>query len=129
MNNDDKLQETIARWRRILKPNRDWVLFEHGTCVVCSDRKRDPKEYALETLEKHGPVYPGTPLGDFSPGSYEDPPGVLVTYSHPDILSFIPRKELDDPESEFHLGVGLVARENRKKDAASLIIVHVEIAK
>ena len=119
-------QRLIELWRKIIKPDRSWVLFEHGTCVVCTDPERDPKEYAIEILKEWGPVYAGTSAGDFNPGTYSDPPGILVTYHHPDILTFIPQDEIEDPDSPYNLAAGLVARQKRGEDAEQLNVVHVE---
>ncbi|MGY5852574.1 MAG: hypothetical protein RTU92_03320 [Candidatus Thorarchaeota archaeon] len=123
---ESRNQRLIDLWRLILKPGRSWVLFEQGTCVVCTDPEQDPREYAIDLMKNWGPVHPGSSAGDFNPVTYNDPPGVLVGYHHPDILTFVPEDEMEDPDSEFHLGIGLVARHKRDEDARNLRIVHVE---
>ncbi len=129
MEEANRIQRLIELWREIMKPDRSWVLFEHGTCVVCTNLDMNPEDYAIEILREWGPVVPGSSAGDFNPGVYDNPPGILVTYHHPDILTFIPKDEIEDPDSPYHLAAGLVARHKRGEDAKHLNIVHVEHSK
>ncbi len=129
MDSEDRIKRLVGFWRLILKPGRSWVLFEKGTCVICTDPDKDPKEYALEIMKEWGPVYVGTSAGDFNPRAYRDPPGILVAYHHPDILSFVPEDEIQEPDPELHLADGIAARHRRGEDAEALRIVHIEESK
>lgn len=118
-------EKRIDAWRKILKTGRSWVLFENGTCVVWDEITDNPKSYGINLLKAYGLVVPGTPAGDFNQQMMENPAGMLVTYHHENIMSFLLEEELDSPEV---LSIpGIIARHRRELDAKSLVIVHIEI--
>ena len=124
MNKTELNEKRIEVWRRILKPDQSWVLFENGTCVIWDGITDNPETYGINLLKAYGFVVPGTPAGDFNQKMMGNPPGMLVTYHHEHIMSFLLEEELDDP------GVlsipGIIARHRRELDAKSLVIVHIE---
>ena len=143
MNEEERLNRLIEVWNLIVKPGRRWVLFEKGTCYVVADPEMDIETHAKEVLKEWGPVVPGTPLGDFSVSLYYDDDnhmlGWLVSYGHPDILSFVLVDEVEDlyefigkddvtkekaAETYPHMVLGMYARNRREEDGKELKIVY-----
>lgn len=114
----------VEIWRRIVGPGKVWGVFEHGTCVVFSDRSVDVLQSAVSVLREWGPVRLGSSAGDFSVVDLEHEPGWIVTSHHPGVLNYVSVAEREQGAAE--LGVGLVGRALRDRDAAELNIVYVE---
>ena len=113
-------------WREVLSDEiQVWVIFENGTCVICRDANKDPKEYAIDLMKKMGIVIPGSSHGDFRVRALESIPGWIVEYHHDDIFSYVHPSEIDDSTSGDML-IGLYGRHMRGKDAENLNIIHVE---
>lgn len=109
-----------------MEDRKNWVVFKHGTIVVCSDSEKDATEYALQVLEEWGPVVPGTPLGDFQVGEAgDDIPGWVVHYPNPDILSYVSPDDVEEGESHYAV-IGMIGRSKREADAETPEIIHVE---
>jgi hypothetical protein len=101
-----------------------WVIFRYGTIVLCRDPAADPVEYATTLLEQWGPVYPGTPLGDFDVGLAGKSPGWLVNFAHDDIGTYVSPEEISEAEQNvFH--IGLYGRAKREADSKAMDIVHI----
>lgn len=116
----------IDAWRRLLTGSgKSWVLFEHGTCVVLEHPAADLTEQAVGILREFGPVHVATSAGDFRVLELNTGEGWLVTSHHPDVVTFVPR---DDPEDPSHLAVGILGRSRRDRDGTELRAVHVEAA-
>ena len=113
-------------WRQILSEVvKAWVIFKHGTCVVCRDSTLDPREYALDLMKKWGFVAPGSSYGDFSVTHLDEVPGWIVNCHHQDILVYVSPSDLEDPNSE-DMVIGLHGRHMRGQDANTLEIIHIE---
>jgi hypothetical protein len=116
----------VAAWRDILNsPDKSWVLFENGTCVVLMDPSADLAGQAVELLREHGPVYPGSSFGDVGTITLDDGRGWVVTCHHNDILTYVAPDEVE-ADSATDLVVGLLGRSKRGQDAEELRVVHVE---
>lgn len=114
----------IDAWRRLLTGSgKSWVLFEHGTCVVLEHPTAEPAEQAVGILRQFGPVHVATSAGDFRVLELGSGEGWLVTSHHPDVVTFVPR---DDPEDPSHLAVGILGRSRRDRDGTELRVVHIE---
>ena len=140
-------EELVSTWRQILCPanvtgdggsdggsgsdaasseEKSWVLFDHGTCVVLPkpDPVEDLGEQAVNLLAEYGPVYVGSPAGDFSVIELEEVPGWCVTCHHDDVLTYV---ELADvTQGAGTLEVGLCGRSKRHMDGTELTVKHVE---
>lgn len=118
--------ELVQIWRDILvgSAEKSWVLFENGTCVILMKPEEDLMKQALELMKKHGPVYPGSPAGDFSVINLQDYPGWIVTCDHPDILTYVSPSEVEESDRS-DLTVGLFGRDKRARDARELRVIHV----
>ncbi len=124
-------ENIIDTYRSIITTeDASWVIFEHGTCVIFKnpDPNLDLKKEAINLLKEWGPVYPGTPAGDFNVTGLENDPGSIVTCHHPDIINYVKRSDV--ARDEFQLvneaQIGLFGRSRRDLDAKSLKVIHVE---
>jgi len=101
--------------RKLMKPDRRWVLFEHGTVVVVTDETVDePAAFAKLKLASDGKVAPGTAAGDFSVSAVGDE-GWIVGSHDPDIFTFVPATDVEPGSSD--VAVGLAGRTARGADA------------
>jgi hypothetical protein len=118
--------DAISFWKRALSgsPWRSWVVFAHGTCVGFRTPQGDLAEQARALLAEWGPVYPGSPWGDFTVGSIKGVPEHIVTCHHADILNYVGLDEVEAKESDVVIGVK--GRAKRREDARELIVIHVE---
>ncbi|MFE9453776.1 hypothetical protein [Streptomyces sp. NPDC006739] len=120
-------EKLIDAWRRFLTGSgKSWVLFEHGTCVVLEQPAADLAAQAVDVLREFGPVQVATAAGDFRVLELGNGEGWLVTGHHPDVVTFVPG---DDPEEPSHLAVGMLGRSRRDRDGRELRVVHVEDAR
>lgn len=106
-----------------------WVLFEGNTAVLIPDGVPDLPGYATALLTKHGPVVPGTPLGEFDVLAIGDV-GWFVFASNRAIITFVTVGDARavyglKPEYK-ELDIGLLGRRLRAESAKHLEIVHVE---
>jgi hypothetical protein len=116
----------IAAWRDIINgPDKSWVLFENGTCVVLVDPGEDLAGQAVALLGEHGPVRPGSSFGDFATITLDDGRGWVVTCHHTDILTYVAADEVGADRASDPV-VGLLGRSKRGRDAEELRVVHVE---
>lgn len=114
----------IETWQRLLDdPQKSWVLFEHGTCVVLTAPDGDLAEQATEILREFGPAHAGSSAGDFGVIDLKDAEGWVVTGHHNDVLTYVGPDEPHDPSQ---IAVGLSGRSKRHRDGTELRIVHVE---
>ena len=118
-------EELIAAWRGIINgPEKSWVLFGNGTCVILMRPQADLAEQARELLREWGPVQAGTPSGDFATIEL-DAGGWAVTGHHNDILTYVGPDEFES-EDPGDMLVGLLGRSRRAQDAEELRVIHVE---
>ena len=80
----------IDTWQGIINgPDKSWVLFENGTCVILMEPEADLAAQATALLREWGPVHAGSSFGDFSTIKLEDGRGWVVTCHHNDILTYV----------------------------------------
>ncbi|MFG1799410.1 hypothetical protein ACGFI4_04440 [Micromonospora carbonacea] len=118
--------DLAATWRRIIRgDSKSWVAFAHGTCVVLPDPgpTADLAAQAVDILREFGPVYAGSPAGDFSTVILDPGPGWVVYGHHPDVLTYVGADEVSDSGG---VVVGLYGRRKRDADGHELYVVHVE---
>ncbi|MDR6548590.1 hypothetical protein J2810_004680 [Chryseobacterium rhizosphaerae] len=105
---------------------KDWVLFKNGTYIIFDDIANvgNVKDEAIKLMKEYGPVFGGTPAGDFNTIYLTETEGWLVaghgygmyTYVHPSEL------ENDTPND---LEIGLFGRSKRNLDGTDPEIIHV----
>lgn len=104
----------VAAVRSLMKSDRRWVLFEHGTVVVVTDESvEDPEAFAKVKLSNDGAVVPGTAAGDFSVSRVPDE-GWIVGSHDPDIFTFVPATDIEPGTSE--VAIGMAGRTARGAD-------------
>ncbi|HUP28143.1 MAG TPA: hypothetical protein VM409_06880 [Chloroflexia bacterium] len=117
----------VVIWRKIIVgEGKSWVLFKHGTCVILTDAATDPASEAIAFMKEWGPVVVGTPSADFDVVKLRDDPGWVVTYNHPDLMSYVGPDEFEGQEAPDDMFIGLLGRTRRRQDADELEIVHTE---
>ncbi|HEY1068589.1 MAG TPA: hypothetical protein VGE52_20865 [Pirellulales bacterium] len=117
--------QLIEAWRAAINgPDKSWVLFENGTCVILMEPEADLAAQAVALLREYGPVHGGSSFGDFGAIALADGRGWVVTCQHNDILTFVGPDEAD-PDSP-DVMVGLLGRSKRGQDAEDLRVLHVE---
>ncbi|ROO83705.1 hypothetical protein EDD29_1212 [Actinocorallia herbida] len=117
-------EKLIEVWRRIIVgEQKSWVLFEHGTCVILMEPEDDLAAQAVEILREYGPVYGGTPAGDFGTITLDPGPGWVVYGHHKDVLTYVGPDEVSDDSD---VRIGLTGRSKRDHDGHDLTVVHVE---
>jgi len=117
--------DLIKAWRDTINgPNKSWVLFENGTCVILMEPEADLVAQARALLREFGPVHAGSSFGDFGTITLDNGRGWVVTSHHNDILTFVGQDEVS-PDAE-DLAVGLLGRSKRGHDAEQLRVLHVE---
>ena len=120
------LEKLNRIWREILLDEvKTWVIFKHGTCVVCRDPLQEPREYATNLMKKMGIVVTATSHGDFTVHNLGNVPGWVVEYHHNDILSYVSPTDMEGDDTG-DMMVGLFGRHKRGEDATELQIIHVE---
>ena len=124
--------DLVSVWQTIiLGDNKSWVLFENGTCVILTTPEVDLIRQAKGILAKWGIFGTASALGDFSPVKLSAHPGWVVTFHHPDILTYVDPEEIESEklktsEIPMELLVGLIGREKRASDAEEMNVIHVE---
>jgi hypothetical protein len=69
-------KDLVDAWRSIINgPEKSWVLFAQGTCVILMEPQGDLAAQATALLREWGPVHPGSSSGDFSTITLEDGKG------------------------------------------------------
>ncbi|HST05083.1 MAG TPA: hypothetical protein VLQ48_10140 [Chloroflexia bacterium] len=118
--------QLVEIWRKLVSdPQKSWVLFEHGTCVVLPQPGADLAAQATALLAEWGPVHVGTDSADFNLFEVDTGPGWVVTCHHPDILVYVAADKTHTlPSSD--IVIGLLGRSNRDQDAHELKVAHVE---
>lgn len=116
----------VERWRDIIVgPEKSWVLFKNGTCVILVEPEADLVAQAIALMKAWGPVRAGSSAGDFSVIALANAPGWVVTCHHKDILTYVDPDEVESRETS-DLVIGLLGRSKRDRDAEDLEILHVE---
>ena len=125
------VKEHIAEtWRKIIQssPNRrgkSWVVFRHGTCVILMDAPSSKEEavtQATQIISEYGPVYAGTPAGDFNITENSAVEGIIVTGWHSDVLNYVDK----DEQGDNMMVSALIGRSKRDQDGRNPEVLHVE---
>jgi hypothetical protein len=117
--------ELVEAWRATVNgPDKSWVLFENGTCVILMDPEADLAAQATALLRELGPVHAGSSFGDFTTITLDNGRGWVVACHHNDILTFVGPDEVSSGAGD--LVVGLLGRSKRGQDAEELRVLHVE---
>lgn len=108
-------------YKKIIEPKfKDWVIFEHGTCVIIYKSQGDLKKEATETLKKYGPVSPGSSSADFQVLKIDS--GWIVYGDQPGILNYVSEEEGNGKED---YEIGLIGRYKKEQDSKELEVSYI----
>ncbi len=114
-------EELISIYKKVIEPKlKDWVVFEHGTCVILYHPPKDLKAEAIVVLQKYGQVYPGSESADFT--VMKSDTGWIITGSQPGILNYVSE---DEGKGKEDYEIGLIGRNQKEQDSKELKIVYV----
>ena len=114
-------EQLINIYKKVIEPKlQDWVIFEHGTCVIIYHPPKDLKTEAKEVLQKYGHVHPGTSTADFN--VLEVNGGWIVAGNQPGILNYV-SEEKGRGKEDFE--IGLIGRDQKELDRKELKIFYL----
>jgi hypothetical protein len=105
---------------------QDWVLFENGTYIIFdnADTIADLKEESIKLMKEYGPVYAGSPAGDFSVTHLNKTEGWVVSGHCYGMYTYVNPVELETNNPD-DVKIGLFGRTKREKDGKKLQIIHI----
>ena len=113
------VNKLVEIYRKIIDPKiSNWVVFEHGTCVILYHPQGDLKIQAIEILQKYGLVTPGTSSADFTVIKVDE--DWVVAGDRPGILNYVSKEEGDYKED---YEIGLIGRDKKEQDLKELKII------
>lgn len=116
-------EELINIYKKVIEPNlKDWVVFEHGTCVILYHHPMDLKTEAIEVLQKYGQVFSGSSSADFNVLKVDS--GWIVTGDQPGILNYVSENEGKDKEN---YEIGLIGRNQKELDSQELKVLYTNL--
>ncbi len=116
-------EELINIYKKVIEPKlKDWVVFEHGTCVILYHHPKDLRTEAIEVLEKYGTVASGSSSADFTVTKIDD--GWIITGDQPGILNYVSEDEGSEKED---YEIGLIGRNQKEQDGKELKIIYATI--
>lgn len=117
------MNKLVDIYKKVIEPKiKNWVVFEHGTCVILYHPEGDLKIQAIRILQKYGSPIPGTPSADFQVMKLEGLPGWIVSGDQPGILNYVSENEGDNKED---YEIGLIGRHKKEMDAKELKVIKV----
>ena len=112
--------DLVNIYKKVIEPRlKNWVVFEHGTCVILYHPPKDLKAEATEILQKYGTVTPGSESADFTVMKVDN--GWVVTGYQPGILNYVSE---DEGRGKEDYEIGLVGRSKKEQDSKALKIVY-----
>lgn len=115
-------EELINIYKKVIEPKlKDWVIFEHGTCVILYHPPKDLKAAAIKVLQKYGQVQPGTSTADFNVLKVDS--GWIVAGDQPGILNYVSE---DEGHGKEDYEIGLIGRNKKEQDSQNLKIIHIQ---
>jgi hypothetical protein len=115
----------IDVWRDLVNgPDKSWVLFANGTCVIVAEPLGDLAVQAAQTLREHGRAHTGSPVGDYRIITLGPGMGWVVYGHHSGVLTYVGPYEVGYRPDD--LKVALYGRSKRQQDGLHLRVIHVE---
>ncbi len=114
-------EQLINIYKKIIEPKlKDWVVFEHGTCVIIYQPTKNLETEAKEVLQKYCPIKPGTSSADFRVTKVD--PGWIVTGDQPGILNYVTE---DEGYGKEDYEIGLIGRNEKEQDSKELKAIYI----
>ncbi len=101
---------------------KDWVVFEHGTCVIIYHPPKDLEAEAKDVLQKYGQVHPGSESADFTVIKVDN--GWVVAGNQPGILNYVSE---DEGKGKKDFEIGLLGRNKRGLDSQQLKVAYINL--
>jgi len=122
--------ELIAQVKLAINPEfQNWVLFSNGTYVILEtvEENEDIAKTATNLMKEYGPVFTGSPAGDFNVIILSGTEGWVISGHCPVMYTYVSPKELEmnNPED---IEIGLYGRNKRDRDGKKLEIIYVNQA-
>lgn len=113
-------EELVVIYKKVIEPKlKDWVIFEHGTCVIIYKSQGDLKSEAIETLKKYGTLTPGSSSADFQVLKVDS--DWIVAGDQPGILNYVSYEEGKEKED---YEIGIIGRNKKEYDSQELKIIY-----
>jgi len=105
---------------------QDWILFENGTYIIFDnvDTISDLKIEAIKLMKEYGPIYVGSPAGDFSVTHLNKTEGWVVSGHCYGMYTYVSPTEIETKKPS-DAEIGIFGRFKREKDGKNPVIVHV----
>ncbi|MCL4365888.1 hypothetical protein M1437_01545 [Patescibacteria group bacterium] len=115
------IDKLVDIYKKVIEPKlKDWVVFEHGTCVIIYHPPKDLEAETKEVLKKYGQVHPGTSTADFTVIKVDY--GWIVAGDQPGILNYVSEEEGQGKED---YEIGLLGRNQKEQDSQELKVVYI----
>ncbi len=115
------IDKLVDIYKKVIEPKlKDWVIFEHGTCVIIYHTPKNLETEAKEVLQKYGQIHPGSESADFTVMKVDS--GWIVAGSQPGILNYVPE---DEGAGKEDYEIGLLGRNQKDLDSKELKVVHI----
>ncbi|WP_281232627.1 hypothetical protein [Flavobacterium gelatinilyticum] len=120
-------QTLIENVKLAINPKfQDWVLFQNGSYIVFNntDKIEDLRKEAIEIMSEYGPVYIGSPAGDFGVTTLKKAEGWSISGHYYGMYTYVHPSETNAAtlnESE----IGIFGRSKRDLDGRNPIIIHI----
>ena len=125
-----ELMERVEIWKKILSPGTKFVLFKNDTVVVLTGNEditsEDVAEDAKEVMSNFGPVFVGSPAGDYRVIEPANVPGWIVAGHYPNMFVYVSPEEIQTVHHSNGLIIGHYGRGKRDKDGRNPEVIHVE---
>jgi hypothetical protein len=119
----------ISHVRKAINPKyQHWVLFSNGTYVIIEDSTvQDAAGFATKIIKQYGPVYPGSPAGDFGVIHLTRTNGWAVSGQYDAMYTYVDTSELLNAgiQHPADVDVGLLGRRKRDKDGKECRIIYI----
>jgi hypothetical protein len=119
--------ETIEGTKKAINPKyQDWVLFQNGTYIIFNNADTIPniEAEAIKLMKEYGPVYGGSPAGDFSTTTLYNNAGWTISSHCYGMYTYVSPKEFQSEKPD-DLKAGLYGRSKRNKDGENPIVIHI----
>lgn len=112
--------KSVNIYKKVIEPNlKEWVVFEHGTCVIIYHPPKDLGAEAIEVLKKYGQVHVGSSTADFNILKVDS--GWIVAGDQPGFLNYISEEEGKDMED---YEIGFLGRSKKEQDSKELKVIY-----
>lgn len=104
----------------------DWVLFKNGTYIIFdnADTILNLEDEAQKLMKEFGPVYIGSPAGDFSVTHLNQTEGWVVSGHGYGMYTYVNPKEIKSVKPE-DAEIGLFGRGKRELDGKNPVVIHI----